>query len=412
MELKIRENFISFINEKILPKAKLNEVTGQNEIKYEDYQEFELSVGEKKLLREICNNLGIKLQTRGYLRQNLVCIEDEELFKEYNDIKDKLSTNITEEEKRILEQRKHQIIDKIVTDNIPYIETIINRRIANINNRTDKDEIYQLGYIMLFHYIHKNYLYKGKFKNDIGEQLILYITHRLSPKNTTDNSQKQNNHKPKQQINTEKTTLYYDGFEDKIVDSICQNEIIPMIISTMPQRDQTILKLYFGFNGETYTIIEIADMYNISKQLISQIIITFLETIRNSIRMKYINQISNKEIPYQTQDNYQNKKLEEFLIKNLPQEYLAELLKGLISREKNLANIFFSDKEYTTAEMGSLLNISPSYASATKNKLILHIRYKIIEQLTYEHQTEITYEEYIDYLMKIYQKQYILKRGK
>jgi len=410
MELKIRENFISFITEKIIPKAKINEVTGKYEIKYEDYQEFDLSIGEKKILREVCTNLGISSQIS--LRENITCIEDEELFKEYNDIKDKLLTNISEEEKAILKQRKYQIIAKIVTDNISYIKTIINRRIANINNRYDKNNIYQLGYEMMFEYIHKNYLYKGKFKNDIGEQLIIYITRRLTLENITNIQVEDNNREQQAQTNTEIATLYYNGFEETLVDIISKKQIISTIISTLPKREQDILKLYFGFNGPEYTIIEIANIYGLTKQKIFDIIITTLETIKNSIRIKYLNEISDNKIPYECQENHQNKKLEEILIKKLPKEFLDELLNSLKGRVKQVAELYFSDKDYSISEIASILKMSYSNTGVTKSKVVLHIRNKIIEELSKQYQKEITYEEYLDYLMKIYQKQYALKRGK
>ena len=403
MGLKIRENFISFVTEKIIPKAKLDDKTRKYELKYEDYKEFDLSVGEKKLLREICHNRGIKIETRGYLRENITCIEDKKLFKEYNEIKGKLLTNITEEEKARLEQRKFEIIDRIVTDNMEFIETIINRRIADINNREDKEDIYQLGYEMVIKYINDNYLIKGKFKDEIGQQIILYITKRLLSENQ------------KEQIDItdiESSTSYYEDPEKTVVDIISQKQIIPIIISTFPKREQDILKLYFGFYGEEHTITEIAEIYGLTKQLIFEIITTSLENIKKSIRMKYINQISDKEIEYQSKESYQNKRIEEFLVKKLPKEYLSELLKGLREKERRLANLFFSDNYYSVPQITSLLNISQSHVSVIKNKIILHIRNKIIENLSKKYQKEITYEEYIDYLMNFYQKQNRLKRGK
>lgn len=408
MELKIRENFITVVTEKIIPKAKLNKTTGKYEITYEDYKEFELSVGEKKVLKEICTNRGIDLESKGYIREPLICIEDENLFKEYNEIKGKLLTNITEEEKNKLEQRKYEIINKIVTDNMSFIETIINRRIAGMNNRENKEDIYQIGYEMVINYINDNYLIKGKFKNEIGQIIVLYITKKLSLENKSNKYEES----IESQINKENTTLYYEDFESSLVESISQKQTIPIILSTLSKREQDILKLYFGFYGEEYTITEIAHIYGLTKQLIFETIINSIETIKNSIRMKYLNEISEQEIPYQTQDNYQNKKLEEFLIKSLPKDYLNEILKGLRSREKHLANLLFSDKDYSMTEMATQLKISPSYTSTTKNKVIIYIRSRIIETLEKEYQKEITYEEYIDYLMNLYQKQNRLKRGK
>ena len=221
-----------------------------------------------------------------------------------------------------------------------------------------------------------------------------------------------NNQEQQVAITPKQVSSYYDSFEELLIDKIIQKQNIPLIISTMTQREQDILKLYYGFNGPQYTITEIADMYGLTKQKIFDIIITTLETIKNSIRIKYLNEIHNESITYQCQENHQNKKLEEFLIKKLPKEILDELLNSLKGRVKQVAELYLSDKDYNISEIASILKMSYSNTGVTKSKVVLHIRNKIIEELSNQYQKEITYEEYLDYLMKIYQKQYALKRGK
>ena len=152
-----KEDFIKYILENILPKATYNEEKRKYELKYKDYEEYQLSTSQKKILKEICKKNNILLESKGYIRQSLTAYEDEFLFKEYNDIKQKL-INPNQNNKDILEQRRINLRNKIVTDNIPFINSIISYRMTGINERKDKEDIYQLGYEILIKYIDNNYL--------------------------------------------------------------------------------------------------------------------------------------------------------------------------------------------------------------------------------------------------------------
>ena len=173
-----KEDFLKYIVEIILPKATYNEELEKYELKYKDYEEYSLSTSQKKLLKEICKKNNITLESRGYIRQPLEAIEDKFLFKEYNEIKQKL-IDPNQNNKDLLEQRRIRLRNKIVTDNIPFINSIINYRITGINERKDKEDIYQFGYEILIKYIDNNYLIKGKFKDHISSILIQSIINRL-----------------------------------------------------------------------------------------------------------------------------------------------------------------------------------------------------------------------------------------
>lgn len=456
MELERNNEFIAYILDNLIPKAKFNEQTGKYEIKYEDYQDLELSTRQKKLLKMICENIGIDLESRGYIRMPLTCIEDEELFQEYNDIKTKLATNISEKEEELLEQRRIEIRNKIVEDNIPFIESIIKQRIGKINDNPEKDDIHQLGYETLIEYIDNNFLYKGDFKDQISRILIRCIANKLVlARNELDyriqkdiniiNDTKEANgnqalEELSKQINIDlkrlkellvlenivsatniddelatlndsddynNPSLYDNSFEEILIDSISKKQIVPKIISTLSVTEQNILKLYYGFDGTNYTMQQLADIYRVTKARISSLINNALENIRNSIRINYLTEVSDTSSTYQFKETLQNEKLEEFLIRNLPPELLNQVIKSLNFKLKGFAHIYFFNKEYNLPEIAKILNISKSYASSIKKQIISNIRNEIIKILSKEQNKNITYEEYLDYLMKIY-----LSKGK
>lgn len=402
---------IRYILDNIISKAQINKQTGKYKIQESDYLNLNLSTNQLKLLKKICQNLDIKLEYIGYTRMLLPCTEDEELFQEYNRIKSTLESITDPEEKNKLEQRRILIRNKIAIDNIPLVESIINRRLDGIKDAPNKEDIYQTGYETLIEYLDKNYLDKKTFKDYISKVLLLYVTRKLSSvkenyQNNTNSTRNtiRKNASPEQdnEISSLNIRYYDDSFEEIIIDTISKKQIISKIISTLPQLEQTILKLYFGFNGTSYNMPEIANMYGLSKSRISMIINDTLDSIKNSLRIKYLNEIYNTKMTYQCEETLSNKKLEEFLIKRIPNDILDEMLKEYKQKSKEFAKLYFSDKDYSTKEMSEILNTTPSYINLIKTKIILEIRNRIIESISTKENRTITYEEYLDYLMKFY----------
>jgi len=450
--MKERKNFIRYIIDNILTKAKKNETTGVYEIKYEDYKDLNLSTSQKKILREICQKMGIELESIGYIRMPLTCVEDENLFKEYNTIKKSLEKKLPKKEKQKLEQRRIEIRNQIVADNILAIHQIINRRITDITYHKDKEDIYQTGYELLINYIDDNYLYKGKFKDNIDKLLILSIIKKIieieenidyrtkkqitiikeikekNPDIQLEELSQQTNINIKklkelltleqilQSINLdcelEKTTssdnpdnwtdFHSESFEEKLIDSISKENTIAKMLSTLSKTEESILKLYYGFNGICYTMEEIASMYGVSKARISKTIKNSLETIKNTIRINYLSELDNKETTYIFEISLKNKKLEENLLIKTHIELFKEIKPHLNDLEQQILELYFFPPNFTIQKLTETLNISEAYASSIKNKIISIVRYKIIKTLTIKSNKEITYEEYLNYLMKMH----------
>ena len=442
-----KEEFLKYIVEIILPKATYNEELKKYELKYKDYEEYSLSTSQKKLLKEICKKNNIALESRGHIRQPLQAFEDKFLFKEYNEIKQKLLTDISTEEKNILEQRRLTIRNKIVTANIPFINSIINYRITGINERKDKEDIYQFGYEILINHIDNNYLIKGKFKDHISSILIQSIINRLiaieldfdtKTKKNLDIIKEQkdknisldelskilnlNEEQTKHLINLE-GILSSSNLDDehilsipdedcleKLTNDISIKTTINNILSTLSKEEQYILKLYYGIDEKEHTITELSNIYGVSKSRISFLIISILDKIRSSILMKYLLEISRSKIKVETSDNYQNRRLEEFLIRNLDNELYKFIIKELNKKYQNFYQLYYKNKELSTKDLSNILNQNQSSISNLRIRVTIEIRNIIINKLSSEYNKKITYEEYLDYLTKLHFKNNKIKR--
>lgn len=441
-----KEEFIRYVIENILPKATYNEEKRKYELKYKDYEEYQLSTSQKKILKDICKKNNILLESKGYIRQSLTAYEDEFLFKEYNDIKQKL-INPNQNNKDILEQRKINLRNKIVTDNIPFINSIISYRMTGINERKDKEDIYQLGYEILIKYIDNNYLIKGRFKDHISSILIHSIENKLivtgddldlQTKNNLDIIKEQkdknisikelskimnlNKAQIKHLINLENilsaTNIdneYILSIPDKdyleeITNDISIKTTIQNIISILSKEEQHIIKLYYGIGEKEHTITELSNIYGVSKSRISFLIISILDKIRSSILMKYLLEISNSNIKIETSDNYQNRRLEEFLIRNLDKELYQYIIKELNKSYQQFYQTFYQNKELSYKEISNILNKTESSINALRKKTTIEIRNIIINKLSIQYNKTITYEEYLDYLLKQYFKNNKIKR--
>lgn len=441
---------VTYILENIISKAKYNEETHKYELKESDYIDLNLSTNKLKLLKKICEKLGIELEYKGYNRMLLPCVENEELFQAYNDIKNKLEQNPNSPE---LETRRIEIRNKIIIDNLEFVKSIIDRRLDGINDLEDKEDIYQIGYEILLKYIDNNYLYKETFKENISRRLMISMFRKLSLEtegisnykkkqvscliDTQESSNKEEPEELSKQLNLKRnkieellaleniltaisleeeidniniqeinddSPLYDDTFETRMINLYSYKEIISKILSTLPKDQQNILTLYFGLkDGISYNMSEIATMYGFTKAGISVIINKAIRTIQTSIRIKYLKEI------YEVPDTYEHigynsgKELEEFLVRNLPKELADISYKELESiDEVKFFSIFYQHPELEIKEIAKILNYSTTYTYRIKNKTITSIRKTIMTELSKEQNKNLTYEEYLDYLMNLY----------
>lgn len=444
----MKDKNITYIFENIISKAKYNEQLGKWVIREIDYINLDLSTNQKKLLKRMCENLEIELEYKGYTKDLLPCVVDENLFQQYNEIKSKLEFNPTSSE---LTKQRIEIRNKILSDNIDFVRSILNRRLDGIKEMEDSDDIYQIGYEILLKYIDSNYLNKDTFKNNISKILMLYTSRkiliekegighckkqqmnslsdekRISSSDEIEELTKQLNLKRKtieelltlkeilnaisieeeiakinQAIQNDDSPLYYSDFEEQMIEQLSRREIIIKIVSTLPKQQRDILNLYFGFDNEmTYTMQEIANMYGLTKNRISAIINKALTTIKETSRIYFILEIYSEKDFQVNIDSFQERKLEEFLLQNLPEELYDKVYKEIPSSlDRQLFSLISQNPEYEIINICKILGKTLSQVHALKDKMYNTIRKILMEILKTE--GKITYKEYLNYLMKNY----------
>lgn len=449
---------VRFILDNIISKAKYNEKNNTYEIKEEDYLYLNLTSKQKNLLKKICHKLGIQLEYTSYIKDLLPVEENEELFEEYNSIKQRIETTQDEEEKEILEQKRIALRNQICNDNIPLANAIIERRVNRIDNQKDIEDITQTAYEILLEYIDNNYLYKGVFKDRLSKILLLYTSRKILyenesiGENTKNHLEKLNRAKEiKETIDLEELSkitnlsrkrvsellnleniltslsleeqisiinsreyndnslLYDDSFEKNIINNQRKYTIFK-VITTLSKLEQEALILYFGLNGTSYTMEEIGKMFNRTKSCISATINKALDTIKSSLRINYLKEIYEVPSTYQDTEHISNKVLEDFLIRNLSEDLINYLLPYLEKEHLSFLKLYTTNHHYKLKEISQALNISITTAHKLKLTTFSRIQYIITNQLIKNKQEIITYEEYLDYLMKSYMRNGFIKR--
>ena len=201
-----------------------------------------------------------------------------------------------------------------------------------------------------------------------------------------------------------------EDYLEKLTDDISIKTTINNILSTLSKEEQYILKLYYGIDEKEHTITELSNIYGVSKSRISFLIISILDKIRSSILMKYLLEISRSKIKVETSDNYQNRRLEEFLIRNLDNELYKFIIKELNKKYQNFYQLYYKNKELSTKDLSNILNQNQSSISNLRIRVTIEIRNIIINKLSSEYNKKITYEEYLDYLTKLHFKNNKIKR--
>lgn len=369
---------------------------------------------------------------------------DENLFNEYNNLLNMLKLNLVSlEEKDSLEQRRVEIRNKILVDNMKVIDLLINRRFNDISDDNEREEIRHIGYLLLLEYIDKNYLYVDKFKRDISQMLMLGLKRRVlifrngySERGANYLSKLDDIGVPIECISSDVVVkkmgvkvnkaleilnlagisradscdelikfncseYSYEMF-DLFDDTWSKKDIISKLLLILPVKNQFVLSLYFGFNdNEPISVIEIANLLGLSKQRVIQMINESLYMLRSRVVVSELEDISGKSIDkHIINDN--NKKMEMFLVMNLPVSYHNYLLSTLKKEfYQEFYKLYFIE-HCSAEEISLILGISMVRFSGIKYKLLNIIRYQINIVLMKDLHIPVSYDNYMNYLMNIY----------
>lgn len=450
------EKDLSYIYDLVFTKVKYDPQNKTYILHQEDYIPLKLSTKQFQLLKQMCKRQGILLEDAP---SRLPSVENLKLFEEYNQINKIILSSGIPKEKHPLNPKRIAIRNQIVLDNIPLVKAIIDRNFEGIQQLPNKDEIYQLGYLMLITYIDNGRILEPKkFTIHISSKLIFDIKEKIlnSKYNISDetntllqelrkiqSNSDLNAKKNKEQLATalnieikkvetlanldrfltslsideeikllgqtkesqiSSSPMYDDSFEQQLIKNTARDVLI-QIINTLPQNQKEVLMLSYGFiDGRCYNDTEIANRLGLTKARIGIIRHTALDNLRLSIRSQYMLDFSEKtsidKLPEANQKQLKN--LEEILVGLIPQEELLNYLINIPKLERDLLTLYYGlidGKKYSVIEISKILNISKSTVIQYKSKSYENLK-TVIEQTNNQQFTN--YQEYLEYLIDKY----------
>lgn len=448
------EKDLSYVYQEVFSKKTFNPKLNAYIIRKEDYLSLNLSTKQLQILKQMCKNQGIILEESPY---RLPAIEDIELFKEYNRINQTIISSGISKEKHPLNKKRIDIRNQIVLANLPLVRTIIDKNYEEFQNIPNKDEIYQLGYLLLIIYIEHGKIVEPKiFTNHISSKLMFDIKDKLLRADNSISSasnellkkisdiesnisryptQKElsdelniESKKAQRLINIdrfissisideeikllghtkeskiEQSPLYDNTFEEQIVKSTARDIIIKML-NTLAENQKQILMLSYGFqDGRCYNDVEIANMLGLTKARIGIIRHAALDNLRLKIRSQYMIDYSedSKVEELSEANEKQLKNLEEILIGLIPKEELINYLTNIPKLEQDIFSLYHglrNEKKHSLQEICEILNISHSSVVKYKSKSYENLKIEIAKN----HNKKFNnYQEYIEYLIENY----------
>ena len=201
--------------------------------------------------------------------------------------------------------------------------------------------------------------------------------------------------------------LYNDNFENEII-QLSVREYIEKLLNTLTKQQKEVIMLAFGFkDGICYNDTEIASMMGLTNARISMIRPEALQKLKESIRLNYFKDVyeSNNTHTQIITSQKSLKELEEILISQIPKEKLLYYMEGLSEKEQMVILLYYGFEDnikYTLTSIGTILNVRKDWLSFVKHKACQHIKTQVLIEILNKTNNVLTYEEYLNYLIKTY----------
>jgi len=414
-----------FLLKEVLSKAKMNEVTGKYTIYPEDYIFLNLNKRTTQMLARMCQKYNIDMEI---LPERISCKETTKLFERYNEIKNLIKDN--PENKTSLEREMIDIKQTITLGYIEVVYLLINKTFKNLLKEQDSEDIYQVGYETLIWSIDKYDTTRGMTYTQFIKEILI---HRISEeiwkiKRNTKNCEARdiitileskdilseeelakldsNEIKNRIDLNSERidhllsliddtyeisyeelpeTSLITLPVEESFLEQLDQN-IIDILLETLPKNQQQILKLYYGFiDGKKHTNEEIGQIlgYN-NRERVRQIKELALTTLSLPIYINFINSYyENDKLPKERTSKitktYKRKREEELIdsiIKEFPKDKLIELIEELPEEQQQILKLYYGiidNINYNIKEISKILNLGEQKVKEIKRSAIKNI---------------------------------------
>lgn len=442
-----------YLLKEVFTKVKYDKMNERYYLALEDYGFLNLEGPQISLLKRMCQENNIYLEE---LPKRLKSRETQQLFKEYNLLKEKIKSNPNVSNKEELESMLYEIRNKIVEGHMRLVYSIINKYIPGIKEMPDKDDIYQIGYETLIEFVD---LYDHTKEASFIYFVRTYIIHHIVSNMYANNKNikkwnKEDLHKLNKirkklkkedkeisiEILSKETGLTIDKIknllvlenlmsptiipseEDKLTDDLIdyefedrtikkvleKNELITKLINNLPSQVKRVIKLYYGFeDGKNYTLDEIAlKIGNISSERVRQLKEMGLNLLANFIGSNYLKDIYGPT-NYSKQKNEHISLLpesynlaEELLIGLEPKELLLSIINTLNPVNKEIMLLYYGLKDGTKHdidEISKILNIRKAIIIERK-KTTTHL---LIKRIVKSHNPKFE-GNYLEYLMNNY----------
>ncbi len=258
-----------------------------------------------------------------------------------------------------------EAIDEIVVHNIRLVISIVGKKYARVNY--DKRELVSIGCIALVKAVNN---FDLSISTEFSTYAGAYIDNAI--RNFIRDLKKVNS-----VVSYEEVVFVGDVPDDdlRIVDLLFSDEdleqdleneelikIVKDLVDKLPDRDQQIMKMYFGLlnDGKTYSQQELADKFNISRSAISMLISRVVKKIQQSLEEMGIKSDSFKSL-----DRNPKRKLD--LEAKYSKEDVRKALELLPDRNKKFLTLYLGlgedERSYTLEEIADMFGISSSSVS-------------------------------------------------
>ena len=426
-----------FLLTEIISKTKKDELTGKYTIYPKDYLFYNLNKRTFQMLERLCKSKNIQIEK---LPERLKEKETEQLFKEYYQLKEELE-NINEEEKQLIENKIIKIKQQIVLGHIEVMDRLINKHFPNLIKEQDSEDIYQTGYelltwsidkydinknikfieflkVILIHRLaekvwiekinlkyhearnlismmpNKDFLYEDELNIEEMKKINETATNYLLLKST-------NEYEVSIETLPEEYLIGSSNPEEDILNKIEKEDIL-ILIETLPETQQQLLKLYYGFiddnkhsNEEIAKILGFNNGERVRQIKENALSPLSLEIYRNIYNSYEENSPLLEERLSSTNKVYAKKRkdeLEDTIINSLDKEYLVTLLEDLPSIYKEIFKLYYglkNGKKYSIQEISHLLNKREEIIKERKRVAIEHIAKKLNNTKNENHKEEL-----------------------
>lgn len=447
----------AFLYKEVFTKIKRDPVSKTYIIPVDAYLPLDLNTKQLKLLEKICQDNDIELEK---LPKQITYAEGEKLLIEYHQIKEQIENNPRHQDIATLKDKQLKLKERIAMGYMAVVYKLINKKIPNLDEERDREDIYQTGYVVLLEFIDTyNPTYKTTFDKYLRFYLISNLLRRIIMTSRGLNSTESeyikqiNNAKRKLNSQQENTNIIPElskitGFSvDKVeylllledvsrlvsleelskdilqevladdydIDSDIEQRLLSRnlikVLDTLKVEQREVIMLYYGLkDGKRYTHEEIAKLLGYKHhENIRYLKYEALKTLSLPIYKMYLsNEFSEefdieeylhtqKELPEQKRIN----ELEIYLLEQLPETLLKDLMNLMFEPEKSVLLMTFGLQDgiqYTEQEIGKLINKATATVKIIKGNGMNQLRNLIKQEILKDNRDS----RYFDYLFQLY----------